>query len=98
MQFAPMVIVLPVANILTYVLIGFYFSWWSSLIVFITFVLALTVQIKVSKKSRVFKLQDSKITDKRLKLVNDIVVGIRTIKCYGWENHYLEKIKQVRAT
>lgn len=29
-------------------------------------------------------------------MVNDIVVGIRTIKCYGWENHYLEKIKKIR--
>lgn len=29
-------------------------------------------------------------------MINDIVVGIRTIKCYGWENHYLEKIKLVR--
>lgn len=49
LQFAPMVLVLPVANILTYLLIGFYFSWWSSLIVFVTFVISLTVQIKVSK-------------------------------------------------
>lgn len=25
-----------------------------------------------------------------------MVVGVRTIKCYGWENHYLEKIKETR--
>lgn len=25
-----------------------------------------------------------------------MVVGCRTIKCYGWENHYLEKINRVR--
>jgi ATP-binding cassette subfamily C (CFTR/MRP) protein 1 len=42
------------------------------------------------------KANDSRITDSRLKLVNDIVVGIRTIKCYGWENHYLEKITAIR--
>jgi len=31
-----------------------------------------------------------------MKLVNDMVQGIRTIKCYGWETHYLKKINEVR--
>ena len=31
-----------------------------------------------------------------MKLVNDMVQGIRTIKCYGWEEHYLDKINEVR--
>lgn len=31
-------------------------------------------------------------------MVNDIVEGIRTIKCYGWEEHYLEKIKKIRES
>jgi len=26
--------------------------------------------------------------DERMKLVNDMVTGIRTIKAYAWENHY----------
>ena len=25
-----------------------------------------------------------------------MVVGCRTIKCYGWENHYIEKLNAVR--
>ena len=25
-----------------------------------------------------------------------MVVGVRTLKCYGWENHYLDKIVSVR--
>lgn len=36
------------------------------------------------------------ITDERLKLVTDVVVGARTIKCYGWEMYLLDKIKNVR--
>lgn len=32
-----------------------------------------------------------------MKLVNDLVTGIRTIKCYAWENHYLKKLKETRA-
>jgi hypothetical protein len=31
-----------------------------------------------------------------MKLVNDMVVGIRTIKSYAWENHYLAKIVEIR--
>jgi len=31
-----------------------------------------------------------------MKLVNDMVVGIRTIKSYAWENHYLGKIVSIR--
>jgi ABC-type bacteriocin/lantibiotic exporter with double-glycine peptidase domain len=88
-----MIAVLPMANICCYLLIGFYFDWWSVLVVFGAFIVSTILQFTVGTKSKVFKLQDSKITDKRLKLVNDIVVGIRTIKCYGWENQYLKKIK-----
>lgn len=97
LHFAPMVMVLPVANLFCYLLIGFYFGWVSSLIVFSCFVVALVVQIFAGGQSKKLKKTDSNITDERLKLVNDVVVGIRTIKCYGWENHYLEKIRQVRS-
>jgi hypothetical protein len=37
------------------------------------------------------------LNDNRMKLVNDLVTGIRTIKSYAWENHYLKKIKEIRA-
>jgi hypothetical protein len=36
------------------------------------------------------------MTDDRMKLVNDMVQGIRTIKCYGWEEHYVRKINEIR--
>ena len=43
------------------------------------------------------KGKESKFNDERQKLVNDMVVGARTIKSYGWEMHYLQKIKKARA-
>lgn len=42
------------------------------------------------------KRNEAALTDERLKFVNDMVVGARTIKCYGWENHYLTKVKDTR--
>jgi ABC-type bacteriocin/lantibiotic exporter with double-glycine peptidase domain len=36
------------------------------------------------------------MADDSMKLVNDMVTGIRTIKCYGWEQHYIDKLNEVR--
>ena len=35
--------------------------------------------------------------DERLKLVNDMITGIHTIKAYAWEKHYQKKVKDQRA-
>ena len=32
-----------------------------------------------------------------MKLINDMVSGIRTIKCYAWETHYMKKIRDIRG-
>ena len=50
----------------------------------------------MSGQSKKLKAAESKVTDQRIKMINDIVIGIRTIKCFGLENHYLKKIKQIR--
>ena len=42
------------------------------------------------------KRKEAQCTDERLKLITDMVTGVRTIKCYGWENHYTEKITTIR--
>lgn len=33
-------------------------------------------------------MKEAKVNDERLKTVNDLVLGVRTIKCYGWEVFY----------
>jgi hypothetical protein len=38
------------------------------------------------------KSKEGALNDERLKLIGDMVVGCRTIKCYGWEKHYIKKI------
>jgi len=43
------------------------------------------------------KKKDSAYNDERLKFINDLIVGCRTIKCYGWENHYTQKINEIRS-
>ena len=29
--------------------------------------------------------------------MSDVVVGVRNIKCYGWENQYLKKLDKIRS-
>jgi len=37
------------------------------------------------------------ITDSRVKLINDVLQGIKVIKFYGWEGSFLDEISRVRA-
>lgn len=37
-----------------------------------------------------------KITGERIKVINEILQGIRIIKFYAWENSFLEKISKLR--
>mmetsp|Transcript_40800 Transcript_40800/g.29425 ORF Transcript_40800/g.29425 Transcript_40800/m.29425 type:complete len:105 (+) Transcript_40800:991-1305(+) len=32
-----------------------------------------------------------------MKAVTDMITGMRTIKCYAWENHYIKKINKIRS-
>ena len=41
-------------------------------------------------------MKEAALNDERLKVVNDLVIGCRTIKCYGWEKHYEKKAKDIR--
>lgn len=42
-------------------------------------------------------MKEIELNDTRLKMINDLIVGIRTIKCYAWELLYFDKINQIRA-
>jgi len=79
----------------------FYISWSSGIeyaaITLVIWLLCLGGQLIANAFTRKFKMQDAQLTDQRMKLINDLVSGIRTIKSYAWENHYLQKIKDIRA-
>jgi hypothetical protein len=41
-------------------------------------------------------IAQAKFGDKRQKIINDMIVGARTIKSYGWENYFIEKACNAR--
>jgi len=56
----------------------------------------LLLQVINGRVTKYLKAKEAVLSDERLKLVNDLVVGVRTIKCYAWENVYIQKIKDIR--
>ena len=96
LQFAPILLAAPLVNAFAYAMIGLSSSWINSLIVLGVWIFMLLLQVTVGKLSRKVRFEYSACNDERLKLVNDMVVGVRTLKSYGWEQHYVKKIVGVR--
>jgi ABC-type multidrug transport system fused ATPase/permease subunit len=96
LQLVPMLVVAPILNIIVYILIGVTSRWEYSLMIFVLWVLTLFSQSLASKWQKVMQLKMAKANDERMKLVNDMITGIRTIKSYAWENHYLKKVDAAR--
>ncbi|CAM1312341.1 ABCC4 (predicted) [Pycnogonum litorale] len=60
----------------------------------------LLIAMQLTAGNRFKKLRDSKLeaTDKRAKLMNDVLTGIKIIKMYGWEDRFAKLIAEKRKT
>lgn len=94
---APIILAAPFVNIIAYLILGFSAGWEYAGITFAIWIIIMICQHLASEKAKSLKLKESKINDERQKLVNDMVVGARTIKSYGWENHYIQKTRDARS-
>ena len=43
-----------------------------------------------------FKVHHMKLKDSRMKMMNEVLAGIKVLKFYAWENAFREKIKDIR--
>ena len=86
----------PFINIWAFYLMSLSVGWGYTGLIFGVQVMTAFLQRLSGKLSKRFKRAEADINDNRLKLINDMVVGCRTLKCYGWENHYIEKVNKVR--
>jgi ABC-type transport system involved in cytochrome bd biosynthesis fused ATPase/permease subunit len=67
-----------------------------------TMVLVVPLNTFIIKKVKSFQEHNMKCKDARVKSVNEALQGIRTLKCYGWEEAFMERIfahrhKEIRA-
>jgi len=89
LAFTPLVLASPLVNVLSFGIVGFVYSWEYAGIIFLVWVVTVLMQIGTGACGMKQKRAEAMYTDQRLGYVNDMVVGARTIKCYGWESNYL---------
>lgn len=71
-------------------------GWQYALITFTIWAVTMLAQVYSAGFVKKHKVHESSINDNRLKCINDLVVGIRTIKASAWEHHYLDKVIALR--
>jgi ABC-type bacteriocin/lantibiotic exporter with double-glycine peptidase domain len=91
-----MTIVCPAINLIAYFLIGITYRWYYALGTFLYFVLLVIFSAGGGYLIDLQKVPEAKLNDERIKLVSDLIVGIRSIKCFAWENRYRDKVKKIR--
>lgn len=96
LSFFPLLIAAPFVNLLAYYFLSVTIGVKYTSIAVVLWILLMILQWASSAYVKSLRAIESGINDDRLKLVNDLVVGCRTIKCYGWEKHYIEKIAALR--
>ena len=42
------------------------------------------------------RLKAAKVTDERIKIMNEVITGIKVIKMYGWENAFHQLVSRIR--
>ena len=89
---APFGIASPFINLMCYGLIWYIAGWVYALIMIGLWALLICMQLCSSRVTKSIKGQEAMRNDERMKLINDMVTGIRTIKAYAWENHYSSKV------
>ncbi|XP_051773178.1 LOW QUALITY PROTEIN: canalicular multispecific organic anion transporter 1 [Ctenopharyngodon idella] len=50
----------------------------------------------LATKSRSFQVQNMKFKDSRMKIVNDILNGIKILKYYAWESSFESQVQEIR--
>ncbi|XP_067242985.1 canalicular multispecific organic anion transporter 1 isoform X2 [Chanodichthys erythropterus] len=50
----------------------------------------------LANKSRGFQVQNMKFKDSRMKIVNDILNGIKILKYYAWESSFESQVQEIR--
>ena len=85
---APFGLVAIPMNLGCYGLIWYISGWPYAIIIFGLWIMTLLCQMFTSRMQKKLKQAEAMRNDERMKLVNDMVTGIRTIKAYAWENHY----------
>ncbi|XP_058652419.1 ATP-binding cassette sub-family C member 2-like [Onychostoma macrolepis] len=62
----------------------------------LSMVLMVPINGWLATKSRGFQVENMKFKDKRMKIVNDILNGIKVLKYYAWESSFEAQVQEIR--
>ncbi|EDV20618.1 uncharacterized protein TRIADDRAFT_60846 [Trichoplax adhaerens] len=60
-------------------------------------ILMIPINAYVSTKARVFQVKQMKLTDERIKTMNEILNGVKVLKLYAWEKSFIAKVLSIRS-
>ncbi|XP_004859793.1 canalicular multispecific organic anion transporter 2 isoform X4 [Heterocephalus glaber] len=61
-------------------------------------VLLIPLNSAVAMKMRAYQVQQMKFKDSRIKLMSEILAGIKVLKLYAWEPSFLEQVESIRQS
>ncbi|XP_065895722.1 ATP-binding cassette sub-family C member 4-like [Dysidea avara] len=68
----------------------------SSLVAMVLLLLQALLQYALTQLYARWRLESAKVTDKRVRVMNEIISGMRLIKMYAWEWAFHEYVKKIR--
>ncbi|KAJ8283939.1 hypothetical protein COCON_G00027890 [Conger conger] len=82
------------------IILALYFLWQnlgpSVLAGVAVMILLIPLNAAIAVKTRAFQVEQMQYKDARIKLMNEILNGIKVLKLYAWENSFKDKVLQIR--
>jgi ATP-binding cassette, subfamily C (CFTR/MRP), member 4 len=88
-------IIVPIQTLITVYILWIYLGF-ASLAGMAILVLLIPVQAKISQYAANFRIRVAKLTDLRLKYMNEIISGMKVIKMYCWERPFAGRVTENR--
>ena len=95
-RFLPNICVAPFA-LLAVCGVSVYLIGWQALVGFAVTVVLIIYQRKVAELVARLRKTAAELADQRLRLLKEIIVGIRAVKMYAWEEHFRTTVGSVRG-
>ncbi|KAG8248921.1 Canalicular multispecific organic anion transporter 1 [Homalodisca vitripennis] len=82
------------------IIIALYFLWGilgiATLAGLAVMAILIPINIAISKKVRTLQLRQMKLKDERVKLINEVLSGMKVLKLYAWEPSFEKHILKIR--
>ncbi|KAJ8413727.1 hypothetical protein AAFF_G00082340 [Aldrovandia affinis] len=82
------------------IILALYFLWQnlgpSVLAGVAVMILLIPLNAAIAVKTRAYQVEQMQYKDSRIKLMNEILNGIKVLKLYAWENSFKEKVMHIR--